>query len=229
MNTNIDGRTKIMYAMTSIKGCGRRFSNLVLKKADIDLTKRAGELSEEEVGHWRTLGWLPPAPRAPVSSSKGEVSLIRRKEKSKVKTIDDDVAKVPEGGGDMKETLADNAKLKAENAKLKAENARLKEQLEEVKVIHGSMQALMQKLHDANADADEEASSDADADADTDADADADTEEQSKVKTTPKDRDDVQRAKVPEEEPALGKAGKGRKRGGRRKSKTKLGGPNGIR
>merc|ERR1712117_182794 len=49
MNTNIDGRTKIMYAMTSIKGCGRRFSNLVLKKADIDLTKRAGELSEEEV------------------------------------------------------------------------------------------------------------------------------------------------------------------------------------
>merc|ERR1711922_38309 len=48
-NTNIDGRTKIMYAMTSIKGCGRRFSNLVLKKADIDLTKRAGELSEEEV------------------------------------------------------------------------------------------------------------------------------------------------------------------------------------
>ena len=49
MNTNIDGRTKIMYAMTSIKGCGRRFANIVLKKADIDATKRAGELSEEEV------------------------------------------------------------------------------------------------------------------------------------------------------------------------------------
>merc|ERR1712113_656376 len=49
MNTNIDGKTKIMYAMTSIKGVGRRFSNLCLKKADIDMTKRAGELSEEEV------------------------------------------------------------------------------------------------------------------------------------------------------------------------------------
>eukprot|EP00190_Bangiopsis_sp_CCMP1999_P007308 CAMPEP_0198722304 /NCGR_PEP_ID=MMETSP1475-20131203/80_1 /TAXON_ID= ORGANISM="Unidentified sp., Strain CCMP1999" /NCGR_SAMPLE_ID=MMETSP1475 /ASSEMBLY_ACC=CAM_ASM_001111 /LENGTH=124 /DNA_ID=CAMNT_0044483207 /DNA_START=151 /DNA_END=525 /DNA_ORIENTATION=- len=35
--------------MTAIKGCGRRFSNLVLKKADIDLKKRAGELSNEEI------------------------------------------------------------------------------------------------------------------------------------------------------------------------------------
>merc|ERR1711915_1053277 len=49
MNTNIDGKTKIMYAMTSIKGVGRRFSNICLKKADIDPTKRAGELSDEEV------------------------------------------------------------------------------------------------------------------------------------------------------------------------------------
>jgi len=49
MNTNIDGKTKIMFAMTAIKGVGRRYSNIVLKKADIDLTKRAGELSEEEV------------------------------------------------------------------------------------------------------------------------------------------------------------------------------------
>eukprot|EP00493_Phyllostaurus_siculus_P011766 UN11933 len=49
MNTNIDGKTKIMYAMTSIKGVGRRFASIVLKKADIDATKRAGELSDEEV------------------------------------------------------------------------------------------------------------------------------------------------------------------------------------
>ncbi|XP_046339158.1 40S ribosomal protein S18 isoform X2 [Haliotis rubra] len=49
MNTNIDGRTKIMFALTAIKGMGRRFSNVVLKKANIDLTKRAGELSDEEV------------------------------------------------------------------------------------------------------------------------------------------------------------------------------------
>lgn len=49
LNTNIDGRQKVMYALTSIKGVGRRFSNLVLKKADIDLTKRAGSLSNEEI------------------------------------------------------------------------------------------------------------------------------------------------------------------------------------
>merc|ERR1711997_1319711 len=50
MNTNIDGKRNIMFAITAIKGIGRRYANLVLKKADIDLHKRAGELSEEEVG-----------------------------------------------------------------------------------------------------------------------------------------------------------------------------------
>merc|ERR1711911_237120 len=38
-----------MFAMTAIKGVGRRYSNIVLKKADIDQSKRAGEMSEEEV------------------------------------------------------------------------------------------------------------------------------------------------------------------------------------
>jgi small subunit ribosomal protein S18e len=38
-----------MFGMTAIKGIGRRFSNLVLKKADIDMNRRAGELTEEEV------------------------------------------------------------------------------------------------------------------------------------------------------------------------------------
>ena len=49
MNTNIDGKRKVMFALTSIKGVGRRFSNIVLKKADVDLDKRAGECSDEEV------------------------------------------------------------------------------------------------------------------------------------------------------------------------------------
>merc|ERR1712198_786354 len=49
MNTNIDGKRNIMFALTAIKGIGRRYANIVLKKADIDLTKRAGELSEEDV------------------------------------------------------------------------------------------------------------------------------------------------------------------------------------
>merc|ERR1712156_521709 len=49
LNTNIDGKEKIMYAMTSIKGVGRRYSNIVLKKADIDQTKRAGEITDAEL------------------------------------------------------------------------------------------------------------------------------------------------------------------------------------
>jgi small subunit ribosomal protein S18e len=44
-----------MYALTKIKGIGRRFSNLILKKADIDLNKRAGELTEEEIENLKTI------------------------------------------------------------------------------------------------------------------------------------------------------------------------------
>lgn len=40
LNTNVDGKNKIMYALTEVKGVGRRFANIVCKKADIDLSKR---------------------------------------------------------------------------------------------------------------------------------------------------------------------------------------------
>ena len=40
LNTNVEGQQKIMYALTAIKGVGRRFSNLVCKKAEIDMNKR---------------------------------------------------------------------------------------------------------------------------------------------------------------------------------------------
>ncbi len=49
LNTNVDGKNKIMFALTQIKGVGRRYSNLVCKKADVDLSKRAGELTVEEL------------------------------------------------------------------------------------------------------------------------------------------------------------------------------------
>lgn len=39
-NTNVDGKQKVMFALTSIKGIGRRFSNIVCKKADVDMNKR---------------------------------------------------------------------------------------------------------------------------------------------------------------------------------------------
>lgn len=34
-----------MYALTKIKGVGRRYSNLVCKKADVDLNKRYAPFS----------------------------------------------------------------------------------------------------------------------------------------------------------------------------------------
>ena len=69
LNTNVDGRHKVMYAMTKIRGVGRRFSNMIVKKSQIDLAKRcalclrvalrvlslvvalnsAGELTEDEI------------------------------------------------------------------------------------------------------------------------------------------------------------------------------------
>ena len=47
-NTNVEGRHKVMFALTKIRGVGRRFANIVCKKADIDMNKRAGELTKEE-------------------------------------------------------------------------------------------------------------------------------------------------------------------------------------
>lgn len=49
LNTNVDGKQKVMYALTKITGVGRRYSNLVCKKADVDLSKRAGDLTSEEL------------------------------------------------------------------------------------------------------------------------------------------------------------------------------------
>merc|ERR1712243_390550 len=49
MNTNLEGKRNTMFAITAIKGVGRRFANIALKKADIDMSKRAGKLTDEEV------------------------------------------------------------------------------------------------------------------------------------------------------------------------------------
>ena len=48
-NTNVDGRQRVQYAITKIRGIGRRFSTLMCKKAEVDLKKRSGELSAEEL------------------------------------------------------------------------------------------------------------------------------------------------------------------------------------
>eukprot|EP01106_Pelomyxa_sp_JSP_P019579 TRINITY_DN995_c0_g1_i1.p1 TRINITY_DN995_c0_g1~~TRINITY_DN995_c0_g1_i1.p1 ORF type:complete len:156 (-),score=48.43 TRINITY_DN995_c0_g1_i1:81-548(-) len=49
VNTNIDGTQKVMFALSAIKGVGPRFACLMCKKADIDLKKRAGQLTPEEI------------------------------------------------------------------------------------------------------------------------------------------------------------------------------------
>ncbi|KAK8929039.1 40S ribosomal protein S18 [Platanthera zijinensis] len=55
LNTNVDGKKKIMFALTSIKGIGRRFANIVCKKADVDMNKRAGELTAAELENLMTI------------------------------------------------------------------------------------------------------------------------------------------------------------------------------
>ncbi|XP_075396583.1 small ribosomal subunit protein uS13-like [Tenrec ecaudatus] len=55
LNTNINGRQKIAFAIMAIKGVGRRYAHVVLRKADMDLTKRAGELPEDEVERGTTI------------------------------------------------------------------------------------------------------------------------------------------------------------------------------
>jgi ribosomal protein S13 len=49
MNTNIDGNRKVPFALTAIKGVGRRFSFVCCRKAGVNIHRRAGELSEDEL------------------------------------------------------------------------------------------------------------------------------------------------------------------------------------
>merc|ERR1712127_610024 len=49
LNTNVDGKRKVVHAVKAIRGVGRRFGTLACKKAEVDVDKRAGELSPEEL------------------------------------------------------------------------------------------------------------------------------------------------------------------------------------
>uniref|UniRef100_A0A915MRJ3 Small ribosomal subunit protein uS13 n=1 Tax=Meloidogyne javanica TaxID=6303 RepID=A0A915MRJ3_MELJA len=65
MNTNIDGNRKVPYALTAIKGVGRRYAFLVCRKADVDIHRRAGELSEEEMEKLNTVMLNPQQYKIP--------------------------------------------------------------------------------------------------------------------------------------------------------------------
>merc|ERR1711974_502815 len=69
MNTNLEGKRNTMFAITAIKGVGRRFANIALNKADIDMSKRAGELSEEEVEKSSQSSPTPACTRSQITSS----------------------------------------------------------------------------------------------------------------------------------------------------------------
>ncbi|KAG5513369.1 hypothetical protein PMAC_001432 [Pneumocystis sp. 'macacae'] len=65
LNTNVDGRQKVIFALTQIKGVGRRYASLVCKKADIDTNKRAGELTTDELERIVTIIQNPIAYKIP--------------------------------------------------------------------------------------------------------------------------------------------------------------------
>lgn len=49
LNTNIDGNRKVPFALTAIKGVGRRFSFVCCRKAGVNIHRRAGELTEDDL------------------------------------------------------------------------------------------------------------------------------------------------------------------------------------
>merc|ERR1712212_451985 len=65
-NTNIDGNIKVTNAVTAIRGMGRRFTDLVLKKAEVDRSKRAGQLTEAELEQIQTVMTQPKNFKIPV-------------------------------------------------------------------------------------------------------------------------------------------------------------------
>lgn len=48
-NTNIDGRAGVVKALTKIKGLGIRIATLICKRADIDLSLKAGQVEQEKL------------------------------------------------------------------------------------------------------------------------------------------------------------------------------------
>ncbi|MBN1215305.1 MAG: 30S ribosomal protein S13 [Candidatus Lokiarchaeota archaeon] len=49
LRARVDGNAKIEYALTQIKGIGKRFAQIIVKKASINPSTRIGALSEKEI------------------------------------------------------------------------------------------------------------------------------------------------------------------------------------
>eukprot|EP00818_Percolomonas_sp_WS_P008089 CAMPEP_0117451460 /NCGR_PEP_ID=MMETSP0759-20121206/9016_1 /TAXON_ID=63605 /ORGANISM="Percolomonas cosmopolitus, Strain WS" /LENGTH=154 /DNA_ID=CAMNT_0005244055 /DNA_START=18 /DNA_END=482 /DNA_ORIENTATION=+ len=48
-NTNVEGKRQLMFALTKIKGIGRRYANLICKKVGVNPYIRAGSVTTEQM------------------------------------------------------------------------------------------------------------------------------------------------------------------------------------
>jgi small subunit ribosomal protein S18e len=48
LNTNVDGKRRVPFALRGIRCIGRRFATIICKVGRIDPQKRAGELTDAE-------------------------------------------------------------------------------------------------------------------------------------------------------------------------------------
>eukprot|EP01064_Diplonema_japonicum_P000756 TRINITY_DN104_c0_g1_i1.p1 TRINITY_DN104_c0_g1~~TRINITY_DN104_c0_g1_i1.p1 ORF type:complete len:154 (+),score=43.92 TRINITY_DN104_c0_g1_i1:72-533(+) len=49
LNTNCDGKRKVPFAIRGVKGVGRRLAFVACQRAGVDVNRRAGTLSNEEI------------------------------------------------------------------------------------------------------------------------------------------------------------------------------------
>jgi small subunit ribosomal protein S18e len=49
LNTNVEGKRNVVFGLTKIGGIGRRFGDLICKKSEVNVNKRAGELTADEI------------------------------------------------------------------------------------------------------------------------------------------------------------------------------------
>ena len=64
-NSNIKGTMKVGFALSHVKGLGIRLAHVLLRVARIDPSKRAGELSPEEVNRLNEIVANPQGPLVP--------------------------------------------------------------------------------------------------------------------------------------------------------------------
>ena len=78
LNTNLNGKVKVMFALTSIKGVGRRFSNIACKKAEVDLNKRCARRHRRRSRSRSSSRWQQRHARRSVLRNSGALVFRRR-------------------------------------------------------------------------------------------------------------------------------------------------------